>query len=80
MTPEQRAKQIIANMASGMAEIEPATKLDDLGLDSLDCIELSIRLANEFDFSPHWQDEDYTPSTNVRAVLADVARMLEARQ
>ncbi len=46
-----RVRQIIANMASGSAEIEPYETLAGLGLDSLDLVELDVRIATEFELS-----------------------------
>ena len=72
-----RVRQIIANMASGSAEIEPYETLAGLGLDSLDLVELDVRIATEFELSPHWERE-FTAKTTVEQVMAATLRALSS--
>ena len=70
-----RVRQIIANMASGSAEIEPYETLAGLGLDSLDLVELDVRIATE---SPHWLEREFTAKTTVEQVMAATLRALSS--
>lgn len=73
-----RVRQIIANMASGSAEIEPYETLAGLGLDSLDLVELDVRIATEFELSPHWLEREFTAKTTVEQVMAATLRALSS--
>lgn len=73
-----RVRQIIANMASGSAEIEPYETLDGLGFDSLDLINLDVRIATEFDLSPHWLEREFTGKTTVEQVMTATLRALSS--
>lgn len=78
MTREQELKvrQIIANMGSGSADVEPYSTLGDLGFDSLDALELDVKLASEFALPFDWPEPEFTPSTTVRQIQDAVAAAL----
>lgn len=74
-----RVRQIIANMASGSAEIEPYETLAGLGLDSLDLVELDVRIATEFGLLPHWVDREFIAKTTVEQVMVATLRALRIK-
>ena len=76
---KQRIVQIVANHSGGMAEITDATTLDDLMFDSLDCIDLELKMQDEFDLPTMWPEIDWTPSKTVGSIVSDTLKAIGER-
>ena len=76
---QQRLKKILIDRCGVKGEaIQPEASLqDDLGLDSLDAVELAIAIEDEFDVKI--LDEDMKKLSTVADALAVIQRLLAAR-
>lgn len=77
-TIDERVRDVIADMLSTTAgEMKPETRLEDLGADSLDSIEIVMALEDEFDID--MPDEEIDTLLTVQNAVDAVARLLAAK-
>lgn len=76
---ERRVKQILTNrLGIPLQEIRREARLaDDLGMDSLDTVELSIAMERQFDIA--LSDEQMAKLQTVADILALVRRLADER-
>ena len=72
---ETKVKKIIAEQdAIHAASIDPSKRLQDLGLDSLDAVEITMHLEEEFDV---FINPDYSGDTVIRDIIKQVGSLLD---
>ena len=79
-TPAEQLKTILTEKFSVPEErIQPDTRLEDLGLDSLDMIEVLFEVEDAFNISIP-EDDDVTRSATIQEFLEAVKRLVEVQQ
>ncbi len=73
--------ETIVELLSEQFSVEPqeltmSTTLDDLGADSLDAVELSMALEEEFDLPP-FEDEDIEKFTNISDLVKFIEQQIQ---
>lgn len=71
-----KVKSMLMNLGIDEQEIEADTRLDDLGIDSLDIVDLFSTISGEFDIEISEDDFDFSNFKNV----GDIVRYIEDYQ